>query len=82
MSSRLTSIVYFEIDSSSDVNLVENLAASSTSNYDALVVVATQLPELTGALGNLATKNLQAFQVVCDSSQSGKKPFADEICFR
>jgi len=53
-----------QLPSAFDVNLVENLAASSTSNYDALVVVATQLPELTGALGNLATKNLQAFQEV------------------
>jgi hypothetical protein len=47
----------------SDVHLVKNLA-SSLKDYDALVVVATQLDELTGFIDTPVTKNLQSFSQV------------------
>jgi hypothetical protein len=46
-----------------DVHLVKNLA-SSLKDYDALVVVATQLDELTGFIDTPVTKNLQSFSQV------------------
>jgi hypothetical protein len=42
---------------------VKNLASSLT-DYDALVVVATQLDELTGFIDTSVTKNLQSFSQV------------------
>lgn len=53
-----------QLPSVAGVNLVENLSASSTTNYDALVVVATQLEEVTGGLGSLASQSLQALREV------------------
>jgi len=47
----------------SDVNLVKNLA-SSLKDYDALVVVATQLDEITGFVDGAVTKDLQTFAQV------------------
>jgi hypothetical protein len=47
----------------SDVNLVKNLA-SSLNDYDALVVVATQLDEITGFVDGSVTKDLQSFAQV------------------
>ncbi|CAF3982809.1 unnamed protein product, partial [Rotaria sp. Silwood2] len=43
-----------------DVNLVKNLS-SSLKDYDALVVVATQLDEITEFLDSSVTKDLQSF---------------------
>lgn len=46
---------------------MENLSsASSTTNYDALVVVATQLEEVTGSLGSVVTQSLQTYREVCN----------------
>ncbi len=47
----------------SDVNLVKNLA-SSLNDYDALVVVATQLDEITGFVDGSVSKDLQTFAQV------------------
>jgi hypothetical protein len=44
----------------SDVNLVKNLA-SSLQDYDALVLVATQLDDVTGFVDASVTKDLQSF---------------------
>ncbi len=53
---------------SSDVNLVKNLS-TSLQEYDALVIVATQLDEITGFVNSSVTKDLQSFSQV----RTGKK---------
>jgi len=47
----------------SDVNLVQNLGSSS-KDYDALVVVATELDQIKEYVDNSVTKDLQSFSQV------------------
>ncbi len=44
----------------SDVNLVQDLQ-SSLANHDALVIVATQLDEITGFVSGSVVNDLQGF---------------------
>ena len=47
---------------SSDINLVKTL--SSLNNYDALIVVATQLEEIKGFVHDSVMKDLDSFSQV------------------
>jgi hypothetical protein len=63
---------------SSDVNLVKNLS-SSLQDYDALVVVATQLDDITEFVDSSVTTNLQLFTQVRITKQM--KSFFPKLYF-
>jgi hypothetical protein len=56
----------------SDVSLVKNLS-SSLQDYDALVIVATQLDEITEYVDSLVAKDLQSFSQVKRKKKYFKK---------
>ena len=57
----------------SDVNLVQNLA-SAAANYDALVIVTTQLDEINGYVDVSVIESLQSYLHVCN-----KRWFRDDV---